>query len=135
MTKNPETIRIVSYAWAFLIALGFSALIHSTDKEIGGLAGFWNLSAIISVIFVAVILLAPMFLCLLVFNRRGKRGFAVVWIVTSLILGVILAMAGSTATTLPEFAVSLAGATGLFAAVLGLGTLPQLLLKKMEDGK
>jgi hypothetical protein len=121
--------QVFSLIWSVLVACAFSVLIHSTDSDVGGSTELLTFSGVVSVVSVAVILLVPMILCSLMFTRRGWRGFTATLFLNSLVLGALMTMAGSTAGTVRELSVSLGGAVGIFAAVIGLGTLPHIRTK------
>lgn len=121
-------MRFIAKLWAFSIAWVFSALIHSTDSEVGGLSGLQTMPNMISVTFIAVLFLVPMFAINAAFVHRRWRGFMGALLLWALVLGGFLAMAGSTARTVQELAKSVARVAGLFVVVMGVGTLPHIIL-------
>jgi len=124
--KRTNIFQIASLIWSILVACAFSALIHSTDSDIGGLTGLLDFSTAVSVVSIAVILLVPVLFCILMFARRGWRGFAAALILSSLVLGALLTMAGSTGESIQELSVSFGGSVGIFALVFGLGSFPHM---------
>jgi hypothetical protein len=125
--KRNGLFHIVSTSWSVVVACAFSFLIHSTDSDVGGFSGLLNLSGIVSVVTIAVMLLAPMLGCILMYARRGWRGFITALVSISLVLGAFLTMAGSTAPTIRDLSVSFGGSVALFVLVFAAGTLPQVM--------
>jgi hypothetical protein len=125
--KDKKMKQIISILWSIIFAVTFSALIHSTDSNIGSMGAAFTPSNIISVLIISLILVWSMLLCLLSFRHRGWKGFIITLLLISTVFGTILAFVGSTAQTSDEMAVSMLGAGGLFVCVLGLGSFPHVI--------
>lgn len=119
----------LSIIWLIIVGVLFSALIHSTDADIGSFGAAFTPPNIISVLIISLILIGSMLLCLLSFRLRGWKGFIITILLISIIFGTILAFVGSTAHTSGEMATSALGAAGLLVCVLSLGSFPLVLIK------
>lgn len=123
--------------WSVMIAWAFSAVLHSTDSEIGSIGGVFTLRIFISVTIVSLYLLVlPMFLCLLSFHRYRWKGFVTVLFLTAVVLGLFLhlSLGGSTATTIGEFTVSVVGMMVISVLVIGLALLPHIVMLSRKPG-
>lgn len=120
--------RAIAVLWSFLVAWVFSALFLSTDYAVGGVEGLFSLSIVLSVTSWSLVLLVPVFLCLLAFSQRGRKGLVLLFVSFSVVLGGFLALGGTTAKTPEELAVSVGGMVVILALVIGLALLPHLVM-------
>lgn len=118
----------LSQLWSVLVALAFSALIHSTDSEIGSLVAAFSSPNIVSVLILSLIIVFPMLLCILLFRHRGWKGYIITILLISTVLGTVLGFAGSAAQSFNEMVVSVLGMIGISVFVYGLGSFPNVFV-------
>lgn len=126
--------KILSIIWLLVVAFSFSALIHSTDSDINDLGTAVFSTNIFSVIFISWIIALPMLLCILLFRRHGFKGYLITLVITSIIMGIIIGLTGSTAQASNEAFISIFSVILLSIFVLGIGSLPNVFLtfKKLK---
>jgi type IV secretory pathway VirB6-like protein len=128
-----KTQLLLSVLWAYVVAWLFSALIHTVDSSIGGVSGLATTSNLVSVSVVAAgLFLPPILICQFAYFRHGRRGLAMAVLSGGVLVGAIVALAGSTATSIKGLAVSFTGAALLAMAVLVLGLAPQLIVRMIR---
>ncbi len=120
--------KTLSIIWLLLVAFSFSALIHSTDSDINDLGTAVSSTNIFSVIFISWIIALPMLLCILLFRRYGFRGYVITLVITSIIMGIIIGLAGSTTQASNEVYISIFSVILLSIFLLGIGSLPNVFL-------
>lgn len=123
----------LSFIWSFLVAIAFSALIHSTDSDVGSIGVAFSSQNIGSVLLISVFLALPMLLCILSFRLRGWKGFLATLLLVASILGLLIAILGTTAQTTGGFIVSVLGMAGISVLVYVLGALPHLILRQRNN--
>jgi hypothetical protein len=129
LMETNKTLWILSIIWAYLVAWGLSALIHSADSEIGSLSGIATFSGLVSVSAVAAsLLLPPILVCQFAYRYRGWRTLAIAILCLGAIMGAILTVGGSSAASVKGLAESFAGSTALIIAFLILGSAPQVIV-------
>jgi hypothetical protein len=105
-----------------------SALIHTTDPDVGGLQGLASATILISVLVFSLPLMVFAILCLLIWNHAGH-----IWAILTMFLfagfaALFITTAGSGATTSLGLAWTFVGSTLLVSIVLGLAFLPAAIL-------
>ena len=105
----------------------FSALIHVVDADVGSIAGLYDLSVLMSVTVVAAILFGPVFLPLAAFRRWGVPGYVLGLLGIAEGLALLVALAGSTATTVSGWLVSIGGMMLICTVTYTLASLPGLV--------
>jgi hypothetical protein len=118
----------LSIIWSLLVAFAFSALLHSTDSAINSLGAAVSNPNTISTIVVSFIIVVPMLLCMLLFRHLGWKGFLILLLTISAVLGTILGFAGSTGQTSNEIFVSVLSMIVLSVFVCGIGSLPNVYI-------
>ncbi len=126
--------RTLSIIWLLLVAFTFSTLIHSTDSDINSLGVAVNSNNLLSVIFISWIIALPMLLCILLFRRYGFKGYAITLLLASIVMGIIIGLAGSTAQANNEVLFSVFSMVLISIFVFGIGSLPNVFLafKKLK---
>ena len=127
--------KVLAFLWALIPPFLLSALIHTTDSDIGGLAGLASASTLLSVFVFSLPLMVFSALCLLIWAQAGR-----IWAVLAMFLfagftALFLTTAGSGATTPLGLAWTFVSSTILVSLVLGLAFLPAALLSGYTSDK
>ena len=126
MTNEPR--KLLAFAWSALPPLALSALVHSTDSDVGGLVGLVQPGVLFSVLIYGAPL-AGLAICLLWMAVQVNRWLAVaVLAACSALLGLVVVVLGSTAQTTPQLLVSFSGATLVVVACYAVAVLPSMRL-------
>ncbi|MEN8251714.1 MAG: hypothetical protein ABFS32_22535 [Bacteroidota bacterium] len=120
--------KALSIIWSLIVAFVFSALIHSIDSDVSSLGAAVSSQNILSVVLVSWIIALPMFLCMLLFQRHGLKGYIVTLVTISIVQGTILGFAGSTAQASNEIIVSVISMIVLSIFICGIGSLPNVYI-------
>jgi len=120
--------KTLSIIWLLLVAFSFSALIHSTDADIIELGTAISTTNIFSVIFISWIIALPMLLCILIFRRYGFKGYLITLVIASIVMGIIIGLAGSTAQASNGVFISVFSVVLISIFILGIGSLPNVFL-------
>ena len=124
----PASGKWIAYALLGYPALWlFAALIHVVDPDVNGVAGLYAPNVLFSVALIAFILFLPVLLSLSLFRRWGLRGYVSALLGAAGGIGLLIALAGSTAATPTGWLVSIGGVTLIAAVMLTLASLPGLL--------
>lgn len=120
--------KALAHFWAVIPPILLSALIHTTDPDVGGLEGLASASTLLSVFVFSLPLIIFTGLCLLI--RKQTR---LTWAVLAMILfsgftALFLTTAGSGATTPLGLVWTFVGSTILVSLVLGISFFPVALL-------
>lgn len=127
-----EPRRLLALAWSVLPPLGLSALVHATDRDVGGLAGLTQPGVLFSVVIYGAPL-AGLAVCLLWMAVEVNRWLAVaVLAACSALLGLALVVLGSTAQTPPQLLMSYAGATVVVASCYAFAVVPSMRLWRVS---
>ena len=113
--------------WSTVLPLLLSALVHSMDQGVGGVAGLARSSVLLSTVIFAAPLIA---LVLLSLWLRDSQGPAAAWgllTLTAAAVAVALVVFGSTARTPLGSIWSFVGSFALVAAVLAAAVAPYFL--------
>lgn len=125
-TMKP-TLSALSSLAGFPILWLLSALLHTTDADVEGIAGLASPAVLQSVTAIAVVFFLPALAAIALYRRAGRRAYAAVLLATSAGLAFLVTALGSGATDLPGRALSFAGVAALCATVYLLATLPAIL--------
>jgi|GEM_PF-6573716 len=117
-------MRLLLFLWAYAVAWTCSGLIHTTDAAVAGIQGLLTPAVLASVSLFALAVAVPILLCQFILVRHHWRGFAIAVGCIALVMGLIMALMGSTATTAPLWLGSFLGSAGLFILVLLVGAVP-----------
>lgn len=120
--------RLLASLWTLVPPLGFSALVHAVDPDVGGVAGLAAPGVCFSVAVIATPLVVLAWACLASMRVGGTLAAAAVLLGSSVAVALVIALAGSTADTILEHLVSFAGLTAAVAACLLAAVLPRAVL-------
>ena len=124
--------KVLAVLWTVVPPLVLSALVHSTDSDVGGLAGLLRPTVLFSVLVYGAPL-AGLALSLLWLRVQGNRGLSTaVLLLCSALLGLVLVVLGSTAQSPAQLAWSFCGATAVVSAFFALAFLPSSRLWPVE---
>lgn len=124
----PDRLKMMAFTLTgFPVVWLLAALIHAIDADVNGFGGLASANVLFSVTLVAAALFVPALLALLALHHRGIPGYVVALFLSAGMIGLLIALAGSTATTLLRWAISIGSMTLICAFVLTLASLPGLL--------
>ena len=124
----PTSGKWVAYALpGFLTLWFFVALIHVVDVDVNGVAGLAAPNVLFSVTVIASVLFLPALLSLSTFRRWGVRGYVLTLLSAAGGIGLLIALAGSKATTAAGWLMSIVGVTLICIVTLAIATVPGLL--------
>jgi len=125
MQRARRTLAIV---WAAIPPLVLSALIHSTDPDVGGIAGLARPWTLASVVVFAIPLLGAAMLCLRFLVGSGRGAALALAAVASFVAAFGLTLLQSRAGTWLDDAWTVTGGSLLVFAVLTLAVVPAAAL-------
>jgi hypothetical protein len=120
--------KILAYLWLPFPPILLSALIHTTDPDIGGVQGLASASTLLSVFVFSLPAIVFAVLCLVIWNQTSRTWALLAMILFAGFTALFLTTAGSGATTPLGLAWTFVGSTILTSLVLGIAFLPAALL-------
>ncbi len=121
-----RVLKLLAIAWVVVPPLIFSALVHATDSSVGGLKGLSEPAVLWSVLVYGAPL-AGFAICTLWMTVNGNWWMTLgVLCAGSALLGLVLVVLGSTASTLPQLLRSLAGSSFVVFAFFVVALLPSV---------
>ncbi|MEM1245972.1 MAG: hypothetical protein AAGA81_12955 [Acidobacteriota bacterium] len=124
--------KLLALSWAALPPLALSALVHTTDRDVGGLGGLVEPSVLLSVLVYGSPL-AGLAICLLWMAVKVNRWLAAAVLATcSALLGLAIVTLGSTAQTLPQLLWSFSGTTVVVVGFFAFAVVPSWRLWPIE---
>jgi len=129
--------RAILVLWPLVPCLLVSALVHLMDDDVGGVAALVSSPSLrLSVLIWAFPPAACGYLAFGAYLKGGLIGYLAVALPASSILGCLLALGGSTATTTSGFLWSVMGSASLFLVVLSLASLPGgAVARRLRDAR
>jgi hypothetical protein len=131
-SREPESAsRLLAALWVVVPPIGFSALLHSMDPDVGGVAGLTSPGVAFSVVVVSMPLLLLAWGCLVCLRAGGPAAGGAVLFLSAAVVAVVLTLSGSTADTIGGRLLSFAGLLPAVAACLVTAILPRVLLERL----
>ena len=128
-------MKVFQRIWLVIPCLILSALIHTIDTEVGGVAGLQSSSIIISVLVWSLPFLLSAAISLAALSILGRQMFLKVMLASSGVLGFLVSVAGSSATSTLGFAWSLLSVSSVIAVFLTTSLLPTLLIHRTSHNE
>lgn len=126
--------RVLALLWLVVPPLLLSALVHTTDPDIGGVGRLTSRSAVFSVIFYGVPVVGLCLAVLAAALRRGRGAGALAGAAAALLVALVLVVAQRREGTWLDDAWSLFGGTVIVFAFLALAVAPATVLGWPRSG-
>ncbi len=116
--------RAAAIIWGTLPPLLLSALLHTTDSDVGGISGLASPSVLLSVVVISAPLVLLSFLSLWATIKAGPKVSAAILVLSAGVVALPIVAYGSTASTPFGLAWSFLGSSAVVLVFLSAAVLP-----------